>query len=373
MNRILVIFGTRPEAIKLSPVIRCLRQCADFDVRTCATAQHRELLDQVLKVFHIQPDHDLDLMLPGQTLTQASSRILAALESVIQQEQPDVILVQGDTTTTLCGALAAFYRRIPVGHVEAGLRTGDMAQPFPEEMNRVVATRLSTLHFAATAWAAENLCREGVDPGCVHVTGNTGIDSVLYVKTTLESGKLTSPSPAEWPAGRKAIVVTAHRRESFGEGFERICSALAALAHRPDVQILLPVHPNPNVREPVARLLGGLPSVTLLDPLEYVPFVDLMRRAHILITDSGGIQEEGPSLGKPVLVMREKTERPEAVEAGTVKLVGTDPELILREASLLLDDDAEYGRRSRVHNPYGDGQASSRIAEIIGRFLQDRK
>ena len=248
-----------------------------------------------------------------------------------------------------------------------------MAQPFPEEMNRVVATRLSTLHFAATAWAAENLRREGVDPCRVHVTGNTGIDSVLYIKTALESGKLTSSSAAEWPAGRKLIVVTAHRRESFGEGFERICGALAALALRPDVHILLPVHPNPNVRGPVARLLGGLANVTLLDPLEYVPFVDLMRRAHILITDSGGIQEEGPSLGKPVLVMREKTERPEAVEAGTVKLVGTDPELILREASLLLDDDAEYGRRSLVHNPYGDGQASSRIAEIIGRFLQDRK
>ena len=373
MNRILVIFGTRPEAIKLSPVILRLRQCPDFDVRTCATAQHRELLDQVLSVFRIKPDHDLDLMLPGQTLTQASSRILAALESVLRQEQPDLVLVQGDTTTTLCGALAAFYRRIPVGHIEAGLRTGDLAQPFPEEMNRVVATRLSTLHFAATGWAAENLRREGVDPGCVYVTGNTGIDAVLFIKTALESGELTSPAPVECPAGRKLIVVTAHRRESFGEGFEHICKALADLALRSDVHIVLPVHPNPNVRGPVARLLGGLANVTLLDPLEYVPFVDLMRRAYMLITDSGGIQEEGPSLGKPVLVMREKTERPEAVEAGTVKLVGTDPELILREAGLLLDDAAEYRRRSRVHNPYGDGQASSRIAEIIGRFLQDRK
>jgi UDP-N-acetylglucosamine 2-epimerase (non-hydrolysing) len=373
MNRILVIFGTRPEAIKLSPVILRLRQCPDFDVRTCATAQHRELLDQVLSVFRIKPDHDLDLMLPGQTLTQASSRILAALESVLRQEQPDLVLVQGDTTTTLCGALAAFYRRIPVGHIEAGLRTGDLAQPFPEEMNRVVATRLSTLHFAATGWAAENLRREGVGPGRVYVTGNTGIDAVLFIKTALESGELTSPAPVEWPAGRKLIVVTAHRRESFGEGFEHICKALADLALRSDVHIVLPVHPNPNVRGPVARLLGGLANVTLLDPLEYVPFVDLMRCAYMLITDSGGIQEEGPSLGKPVLVMREKTERPEAVEAGTVKLVGTDPELILREAGLLLDDAAEYRRRSRVHNPYGDGQASSRIAEIIGRFLQDRK
>jgi UDP-N-acetylglucosamine 2-epimerase (non-hydrolysing) len=373
MKKILVIFGTRPEAIKLSPVILYLRRCPDFDVRTCATAQHRELLDQVLTVFRIKPNHDLDLMLPGQTLAQASSRILAALESVLQQEEPDLVLVQGDTTTTLCGALAAFYRRIPVGHVEAGLRTGDLAQPFPEEMNRLVATRLSTLHFAATEWAADNLRREGVVPGRIHVTGNSGIDAVLYVKAALESGELTSRAPAEWPAGRKLILVTAHRRESFGAGFERICKALAALASRSDVHIVLPVHPNPNVREPVARLLGGCANVTLIDPLEYVPFVDLMRRAYILITDSGGIQEEGPSLGKPVLVMREKTERPEAVEAGTVKLVGTDPELILREAGLLLDDSAEYSRRSRVHNPYGDGQASGRIAAIVRQFLQDRK
>jgi len=369
MKKILVIFGTRPEAIKLSPVILHLRQCVDFDVRTCATAQHREMLDQVLNVFRIQPDHDLDLMLPGQSLTQVSSRILAALEPVLHQEKPDLVLVQGDTTTTLCGALAAFYRRIPVGHVEAGLRTGDLAQPFPEEMNRVVVSHLAAFHFAATEKSAENLRREGVDPDRVHITGNSGIDAVLYVKSALESGELTAPASAGWPASRKLIVVTAHRRESFGEGFERICGALAALASRPDVHIVLPVHPNPNVREPVARLLGGHANVTLIDPLEYVPFVDLMRQAWILITDSGGIQEEGPSLGKPVLVMREKTERPEAVEAGTVKLVGTDPDLILREACLLLDDDAEYRRRSRVHNPYGDGQASSRIAAIIRRSL----
>jgi UDP-N-acetylglucosamine 2-epimerase (non-hydrolysing) len=372
MKKILIIFGTRPEAIKLSPVILYLRQCPDLDVRTCATAQHRELLDQVLHVFRIQPDHDLDLMLPGQSLTRASSRILGALESVLQQEEPDLVLVQGDTTTTLCGALAAFYRRIPVGHVEAGLRTGDIGQPFPEEMNRVVTTRLSTLHFAATERSAENLRREGVPPDRVHVTGNSGIDAVLYVKAALESGELIAPAAVPWPTARKLIVVTAHRRESFGEGFELICHALAALASRSDVHIVLPVHPNPNVREPVTRLLGGRANVTLIDPLEYVPFVDLMRRAYLLVTDSGGIQEEGPSLGKPVLVLREKTERPEAVEAGTVKLVGTDPELILREASLLLDDDTEYRRRSCVHNPYGDGQASSRIARCIRQFLQDK-
>lgn len=372
MRKILIVFGTRPEAIKLSPVILHLRQSADFDVRTCATAQHRELLDQVLAVFRIKPDHDLDLMLPGQSLAQASSRILAALDAVLQCENPDLVLVQGDTTTTLCGALAAFYRRIPVGHVEAGLRTGDMDQPFPEEMNRVVTGRISALHFAATEGAAENLRREGVAADRIHVTGNSGIDAVLYVKAALESGELRVSSPVECPNGRKLIVVTAHRRESFGDGFERICRALGELASRPDVQIVLPVHPNPNVREPVARLLGSQAHITLIDPLEYVPFVDLMRRAHILLTDSGGVQEEGPSLGKPVLVMREKTERPEAVQVGTVKLVGTDPALILKETRLLLEHPEEYRRRSLVHNPYGDGKASSRIAAAIRGYFNER-
>jgi UDP-N-acetylglucosamine 2-epimerase (non-hydrolysing) len=369
VKKILVIFGTRPEAIKLSPVIMALRSSPDFTVHTCATAQHRELLDQVLKVFRIAPDYDLNLMRPGQSLLQSSSAILAALDPILQRERPDIILVQGDTTTTLCGALAAFYHRIPVGHVEAGLRTGDLAQPFPEEMNRVVASHLAELHFAATPWAAGNLHREGIDAARVHVTGNSGIDAVLYVKAALEKGDAIVPAWPAWPSSRRLIVVTAHRRESFGEGFERICTALATLAARHDVQIALPIHPNPNVREPIARRLGGRAEVTLLDPQEYVPFVDLMRRAHILITDSGGIQEEGPSLGKPVLVMRQKTERPEAVEAGTVKLVGTDPERIVNEAALLLDDDSEYQRRARVHNPYGDGQAAGRIAAIIAAFL----
>ena len=372
MHKILVIFGTRPEAIKLSPVILRLRQCPNFTVRTCATAQHRALLDQVLRVFRIQPDHDLDLMRDGQTLSQSTSNMLAALDPVLAEEKPDLVLVQGDTTTTLCGALAAFYRRIPVGHVEAGLRTGDLDCPFPEEMNRVVATRLCSLHFAATPWAAQNLRDEGVDAEHIHITGNSGIDAVLYVKAGLENGSIPCPALPAWPPTSRLIVVTAHRRESFGGGFERICRALAALAQRPDVHIVLPVHPNPNVREPVHRLLTGNPRLTLIDPVEYVPFVDLMRRAYILITDSGGIQEEGPSLGKPVLVMREKTERPEAVQAGTVKLVGTDPDLILREAGLLLDDPAEYQRRSRVHNPYGDGNASGRIAAAIAEFFAYR-
>ena len=373
VKKVLVIFGTRPEAIKLAPVTLALRNCPQFTVRTCATAQHRELLDQVLKVFRIAPDHDLNLMRPGQSLAQSASAILAALDPILRQERPDIVLVQGDTTTTLCGALTAFYHRIPVGHVEAGLRTGDLSQPFPEEMNRVVASRLAALHFAATAWAAANLHREGVDPARVHVTGNSGIDAVLYVKAALEKGDAEAPAWPAWPSSRKLIVVTAHRRESFGPGFERICTALVRLAARQDVQIVLPVHPNPSVREPIARRLTGLGCVTLIDPVEYVSFVDLMRRAHILITDSGGIQEEGPSLGKPVLVMREKTERPEAVEAGTVKLVGTDPERIMSEAILLLDDAGEYQRRSRVHNPYGDGRASGRIAAIITDFLGERR
>jgi UDP-N-acetylglucosamine 2-epimerase (non-hydrolysing) len=371
MTRVLFIFGTRPEAIKLSPVIRHLQGLRDeFEVKVCVTAQHRQLLDQVLAAFQVKPDYDLGLMLPGQTLFQSTSRILAGLEPVLLAERPDMVLVQGDTTTTFCGALAAFYQKVPVGHVEAGLRTGDMRQPFPEEMNRVLTTPLSSLHFAATQWAADNLRTEGVDPRRIAVTGNTGIDAVLYVVRELEEGRLRG---SDWPQldpAKKLVVVTAHRRESFGEGFERICAALARLAHRNDVQIVCPVHPNPNVQVPVRRHLQSLPSVFLVEPLEYVPFVDLMRRACILITDSGGIQEEGPSLGKPILVMREKTERPEAVAAGTVKLVGTDERRIVEEAAALLDDPETYRRMACVHNPYGDGRASGRIARLITSFFR---
>jgi UDP-N-acetylglucosamine 2-epimerase (non-hydrolysing) len=304
-------------------------------------------------------------MQPAQTLSQTTARILSALEPVLTSETPDMVLVQGDTTTTLCGALAAFYHRIPVGHVEAGLRTGDMAQPFPEEMNRVVSTRLAALHFAPTARAVERLAAEGVARELILLTGNTGIDAVLYVRDALDSGAMQAPA---WPwldAGKKLVVVTAHRRESFGAGFERICSALAQLARRADIQIVYPVHRNPNVMDPVQRLLAGASNVVLLEPLDYVPFVDLMRRSCLLLTDSGGVQEEGPSLGKPVLVMREKTERPEAVEAGTVRLVGTCENTIVSEVSRLLDDPGERSRMSRVHNPYGDGQASRRIADAI--------
>jgi UDP-N-acetylglucosamine 2-epimerase (non-hydrolysing) len=323
------------------------------------------MLDQVLAVFDIVPDHDLDVMRPGQSLLQSASRILAALEAVLDSAHPDVLLVQGDTTTTLCGALAAFYKHIPVGHIEAGLRTGDVRQPFPEEMNRLIATRLANMHFAATQEAESNLLAEGVPAKTILVTGNPGIDAVCQVRDRILSGRLRGRPWTDLSSTKKTIVVTAHRRESFGEGFEGICQAIHRMAERPDVQIVYPVHPNPNVREPVERWLRGRSNVLLTDPLTYVEFVDLMQRSCFLLTDSGGVQEEGPSLGKPVLVMREKTERPEAVRAGTARLVGTDPERIVAEASTLLDDMQEYERRVAIYNPYGDGLASHRIADFI--------
>jgi UDP-N-acetylglucosamine 2-epimerase (non-hydrolysing) len=337
-------------------------------VKTCVTAQHRHLLDQVLKVFEVQPDYDLDCMVAGQTLFQSTSRILAGLEAVLAEEKPDLLLVQGDTTTTFCGALAGFYARVPVGHVEAGLRTGDLYEPFPEELNRVLAGRMATLHFAATEWAAENLRAEGVAPEAITVTGNTGIDAVLYVRDGLLRGCWPEADVPLDPE-RKLILVTAHRRESFGEGFEEICAALEELAGRDDAQIVYPVHPNPNVREPVYRRLSGRTNVRLLEPLEYVPFVSLLMRAHVVLTDSGGIQEEAPSLGKPVLVMRDKTERPEAVRAGTARLVGPHRERIVEECVRLLEDRAAYEAMARAHNPYGDGRASERIGGVVGRFL----
>lgn len=370
-QRVLFIFGTRPEAIKLCPVVLHMQsRPREFDVKVCVTAQHREMLDQVLEVFRVKPDHDLNVMRPNQTLSQSTARMIAALEPVIQQEQPDIVIVQGDTTTTFCGALAAFYQRVAVGHVEAGLRTGDLWAPFPEELNRVLTTRLTRLHFAPTDASAANLRAERVDDASIFVTGNSGIDAVLLTRDRLESGELTGFTGVDIDPARKLIVVTAHRRESFGEGFQRLCSAIAQLAARPDVQIIYPVHPNPNVRKPVEDKLGGLSNVHLIAPLDYVPFVDLMRRAYLLLTDSGGIQEEAPSLGKPVLVLREKTERPEAVEVGTVKLVGTDVEKILFEAGQLLDDETNYRRMSLIHNPYGDGQASRRIADAVTMTLR---
>lgn len=374
LRKILFVFGTRPEAIKLCPVVLHARtSCPELQVQVCVTAQHRSMLDQVLAAFGVIPDYDLDIMLPSQTLFQATSRILAALEPVLMAEPPDMVVVQGDTTTTFCGALAAFYLNVPVAHVEAGLRTGDVRQPFPEEMNRVLTARLAALHFAATEWASRNLIAEGIDRGRILVTGNTGIDAVLHIRNSLANRTLeASPLPGI-DSSKKLVVVTAHRRESFGESFEQICRGLGRLATREDVQIVFPVHCNPNVREPVNRHLGGAANVSLLPPLDYVSFVDLMTRSCLLITDSGGIQEEGPSLGKPILVMREKTERPEAVEAGTVKLVGTSEERIFKEASRLLDDPEEYARVTRVHNPYGDGHASPRITDAICSFLRASK
>jgi UDP-N-acetylglucosamine 2-epimerase (non-hydrolysing) len=364
MLKALFVFGTRPEAIKMCPVILHMKSRPDeFQVEVAVTAQHRQMLDQVLGVFGVIPDYDLNLMAPGQTLAGASSRILAAMEPVFAQSAPNIVYVQGDTNTTLCGALGAFYARIPVGHIEAGLRTGDLSEPFPEEMNRVVTGRLAAIHFAATEGAKANLLREGVAENSIHVTGNSGIDAVLNVRDRLISGELVG---GEWPfldPSKRLIVVTAHRRESFGAGFENICRALKRIAARGDVQVVYPVHRNPNVLEPVGRHLAHVDGIHLIEPLDYVPFVDLMRRAYLLVTDSGGVQEEGPSLGKPIIVMRDKTERPEAVEAGTVRLAGTDEKRIVTEVTRLLDDAEARDAMAKVHNPYGDGQASGRIAD----------
>jgi UDP-N-acetylglucosamine 2-epimerase (non-hydrolysing) len=373
MLKCLFVLGTRPEAIKLCPVILFMKARPElFEVRVAITAQHRQMLDRVLSAFEVIPDHDLNVMTPGQTLTGLTSRILAALEPVYAAEKPDIVYVQGDTATTLCGALAAFYARIPVGHIEAGLRTGDLAQPFPEEMNRVLTGRLAAIHFAATESARQNLLREGASPETIHVTGNSGIDAVLHVRNRLASGEIVTQSMNGLDAGRRLIVVTAHRRESFGQGFENICRALRRIAERADIEIVYPVHRNPSVTGPVQRYLSNVPNIHLVEPLDYVPFVDLMNRAFLLLTDSGGIQEEGPSLGKPIVVMREKTERPEAVAAGTVRLAGTGEDRIVSEVTRLLDDDSVYRSMTMVHNPYGDGHASERIAGETRSFFARR-
>jgi len=366
---VLFIFGTRPEAIKLCPLLLKLRSFPElYLTKVCVTGQHRGMLDQVLAAFAVTPDYDLNVMTPGQTLFQSTARIIQALEQPFADLKPDLAVVQGDTTTTFCGALAAFYRGVPVAHVEAGLRTGDLRQPFPEELNRVLTAKLTNLHFAATSAAAENLRREAISEQ-VWITGNTGIDAVLHVRDRLERGELAGADSSvdrNFPrTGKRLILVTAHRRESFGEGFERICQALVEIADRSDVHVVYPVHPNPNVQTVVNERLRAHPNITLTEPMDYVPFVDLMRRSYLILTDSGGIQEEGPSLGKPVLVLREKTERPEAVEAGTVKLVGTDIGRIVRETTNLLDCPDEYERMSRIHNPYGDGHASERIEAAL--------
>ena len=364
--RVLVVFGTRPEAIKLCILIRHLRSLPGrFGVSTCVTAQHRSMLDQVLAAFEIQPDHDLNLMRPGQSLDQLTSRVLTAVGRVLAEVRPDIVVVQGDTTTTFAAALAAFYQRIPVAHVEAGLRTNDRYSPFPEELNRRLTSRLSDLHFAATKRAAENLWSEGTPRKAVFVTGNTVIDSLLFMKNALEQGRVQAPQWSFIDPGRRLVLVTAHRRESFGGGFERICAALAALAERDDIQLVYPVHRNPNVTSPVYRKLSGLARVELIEPLDYVPLIDLMMRSHFILTDSGGIQEEAPSLGKPVLVMRDNTERPEALDAGTARLVGADTQKIVVESARLLDDASHYETMARPHNPFGDGHACERISDVL--------
>lgn len=364
-QRVVFIFGTRPEAVKLAPVVRFMKEDARFQPLVVLTAQHREMLDQVLRAFEIQPDVDLNLMQPGQSLSALSARILSQVEPVLREFMPAWVIVQGDTTTTFCGALAAFYQGIKVAHVEAGLRTGDLSQPFPEEANRVLTTRIASVHFAATEDAKANLLREGVSPAHVITTGNTGIDALLYVRQLLQQGRLDGSLPTLDPR-RQLIAVTAHRRESFGSGIEAICCAIDRLSRRDDVQIVFPVHPNPHVRDTVSRFLQPGPHLHLIDPLDYVPFVALMDRARFLISDSGGVQEEAPALGRPVLVLRNKTERPEGVHAGSAKLVGTDPDRIVHEAVKLLEDPGHYASMSTPRFPYGDGHASERIAERLG-------
>jgi UDP-N-acetylglucosamine 2-epimerase (non-hydrolysing) len=369
-QKILVVFGTRPEAIKLAPLILALKaEPAHFCTRICVTGQHRAMLDQVLEAFEITPDHDLSVMQPGQDLFQITTRCLERLKPVLNEEQPDWVLAQGDTTTTFAASLAGYYQHVRVGHVEAGLRTDDKARPFPEEMNRRLTSCIADIHFAPTPRAKQNLIREGITEQTVHVTGNTGIDALFYIRERNGHGVAQIPGLENWKNGRKMILVTGHRRENFGAGFQQICEALRQIALREDVDLIYPVHLNPNVQQPVRSVLGSLPNVFLIDPLDYIPFVGLMQRAHIILTDSGGVQEEAPSLGKPVLVMREVTERPEAVEAGTARLVGTNPEYIVTETIRLLEDAAEYERRRRIHNPYGDGHASGRITRLLAEHL----
>jgi len=392
MNRIAIIFGTRPEAIKLAPVIMAMRSDPRFDCRICVTAQHREMLDQVLDVFGIHPDVDLDLMRPNQTLAGLTARAIEAVDGYLRVDKPDIVLVQGDTTTVFCAAVAAFYQRVPVGHVEAGLRTGNLQAPWPEEANRVLTTRLTTLHFAPTDTARQNLLREGVADNRIHVTGNTVIDALLWMRRKIQENPklherivsslhlpdeycgwlLASKSASDFSNNNQAkmILVTGHRRESFGQGFENLCRAIRQLVEEhPETAVIYPVHLNPKVQEPVRKILGDHPRIRLAQPVSYETFVWLMERSYFILSDSGGVQEEAPSLGKPVLVMRETTERPESVAAGTCRLVGTDPDTILREARELLNDPQEYRRRSELKNPYGDGNAAGRICKTCAAFL----
>ncbi len=369
IDKILLVFGTRPEAIKMAPLVRSLRESGLWEVKVCVTAQHRQMLDQVLTLFGIVPDFDLDLMKPGQDLTGITSSVLTGMRDVLSQWRPDLMFVHGDTTTAMAAGLAAFYAKIPVAHVEAGLRTNNIHSPWPEEMNRRMVGRIASLHFAPTEIARTNLLTEGCEDKSIFVTGNTVIDALLSVAGRINADMALNQELRErftfLREDKRLILVTGHRRENFGRGFEDICKALREIAGRDDVEIVYPVHLNPNVQEPVNRLLDGFGNIHLIEPQDYLPFVYLMNRAYLLLTDSGGIQEEAPSLGKPVLVMRDTTERPEAVLAGTVKLVGTDAVCIVSETIRLLTDMKSYQCMSHAHNPYGDGLASSRICKII--------
>ena len=371
MVKILVVFGTRPEAIKMAPVIRALDD--NFVVKICVTAQHRQMLDQVLELFEITPDYDLDIMQPGQDLFDITCNVLSGVKKVLQIEEPDIVLVHGDTTTSMATAMAAFYLKIPVGHVEAGLRTYDINSPFPEEFNRQITSRIATLHFAPTKISRQNLLDEKVPDGQIYVTGNTVIDALLsmvekariidFSDTLLKRMPFLKQEKSDIP---RIILVTGHRRENFGLGFEEICHALSIIANENlDIQIIYPVHLNPNVREPVNRILSNLNNIHLIEPMEYLTFIKLMDLSYLILTDSGGIQEEAPSLGKPVLVMRDTTERPEAVESGTVKLVGTNKNEIIKMVNQLLTDNNFYMQMSKAHNPYGEGKASGNICDIL--------
>ena len=370
-KKVLTVFGTRPEAIKMAPLVHALAADSRFDAKVCVTAQHREMLDQVLGLFEITPDYDLNIMKPGQSLNDVTTAILTGMKPVLDEFKPDVVLVHGDTATTFATALAAYYQQIPVGHVEAGLRTGNIYSPWPEEANRKLTGAITRYHFAPTDTSKANLLAENVAVDQISVTGNTVIDALFWVRDKINSNtELNHELASHYPmldASKQMVLVTGHRRESFGGGFERICEALRRIAvEHPDCQIIYPVHLNPNVQEPVNRLHTGVYNIPLIAPQDYLPFVYLITQATLILTDSGGIQEEAPSLGKPVLVMRETTERPEAVQAGTVKLVGTDVDRIFNEVNSLLTDTAAYQHMSQAHNPYGDGHACQRILNALG-------
>jgi len=369
VKKVLLVFGTRPEAIKMAPLVHSLHADNRFESKVCVTAQHREMLDQVLELFEIKPDYDLNIMKAAQTLNEVTARIILELKPVLQEFKPDVVLVHGDTATTFAASLAAYYEQISVGHVEAGLRTGNIYSPWPEEGNRKLTGALTNYHFAPTEISKQNLLMENYSESNIHVTGNTVIDALFFIKD--KNNALNDELSAQFPMldeSKKLILVTGHRRESFGGGFERICEALAVTAKRyPDAQILYPMHLNPNVRETVNRILKNIDNIFLIEPQQYLQFIYLMSRAHIILTDSGGIQEEAPSLGKPVLVMRDTTERPEAVDAGTVKLVGTNVAVITSAINKLMDNEEAYEKMSFAHNPYGDGHACQKICDVLAK------